>query len=105
VDVDEALEESTFRNTDALRNQIPDQGTFTGDVYTFAGIDVALHLSQNHHPTGTDIRQHRAISFPQVHFRLHRLDTRKLYSFQFSVPASLWLRATLREFLGSKVGL
>jgi hypothetical protein len=46
VNVDDAPEESTFRNTDALRNYIPDQGTFTGDVHTFGGIDVALQLSE-----------------------------------------------------------
>jgi hypothetical protein len=62
VDVDHALEESAFRNTDPLCNHIPDQGTLTADVDTFGGIDVAMHGSQNHHLTGTDIGRHLPIA-------------------------------------------
>jgi hypothetical protein len=40
----------------------PDQGTFTADVHTVAGIDVAAHLAQNHHFTGTDISRHLPIA-------------------------------------------
>ena len=58
VDVDHTFEESAFRNTDALCNHIPDQGTVTADIHKVAGIDVAMHHSQNHHFTGTDISRH-----------------------------------------------
>jgi hypothetical protein len=62
VDVDHAFEERAFRNTHPLCNHIPDQRTFTADIYTVAGIDVALHGSQNHHFTGTDISRHLPIA-------------------------------------------
>jgi hypothetical protein len=45
-----------------LCNYIPDQGTFTADVHTVAGIDVAMHRSQNHPFAGTDISRHLPIA-------------------------------------------
>ena len=51
ADLHAALEEGAIADTDALCNHIPDQGTFTADVHTVAGIDVATYLAQNHHFT------------------------------------------------------
>ena len=62
VDIDEALEEGPFRNTDPLCNDIPNQGTFIADVHTVAAINVAMHCSQDHHFTGTDISRHLPIA-------------------------------------------
>jgi hypothetical protein len=61
ADVDAAFEEGAITNGDALCSHIPSQRTFTPDVHTVAGIDVAAHLGQNHHFTGSDIRRHLCI--------------------------------------------
>jgi hypothetical protein len=62
ADLHAALEEGTIANTDPLCNHIPDQGTFTADVHTVAGIDVAAYLAQNHHFPSRDIRLHFCIA-------------------------------------------
>jgi len=61
ADVDAALEEGPITNADALCGHIPGQGTFTADVYTVAGIDVADHFAKNDYFTGSDIRRHLCI--------------------------------------------
>jgi hypothetical protein len=62
ADLHAALEKGAITNTDVLCNHIPDQGTFTADFHTIAGIDIAANLAQNHHFTGRDIRLHLCIA-------------------------------------------
>jgi hypothetical protein len=62
ADLHAALEEGAIANTDALCNHIPDQGAFTADVHTVAGIDVAAYVAQNHHFTSRDVRRHLCVA-------------------------------------------
>jgi hypothetical protein len=62
ADLHAAFEEGTIANTDPLCNHIPDQGTFTADVHTVGGIDIAAYVAQNHHFTSRDIRRHLCIA-------------------------------------------
>jgi hypothetical protein len=61
ADVNAALEEGAIANADALCGHIPGQRTFTADVHTVAGIDIAAHFAKNHHFPGSDIRRHLGI--------------------------------------------
>jgi hypothetical protein len=52
---DTAPEEGTLADTDAPCNDIPGQRSFTPNVHTVAGIDVAQHLTEDHHLPSADV--------------------------------------------------
>jgi hypothetical protein len=62
TNVDAAIEERSIPNSDALCSHVAGYRTFTPEVHTVAGMDVAAHLAKNNHFTGGDIRRHLCIT-------------------------------------------